>query len=816
MSTQGARATAARRLTRQSLALVSVAIGLVVVSEVVAFTLRTSGILPDVLPDVSLLGPASKDGVLAFVGAGVAAAATLLGLYYATVGVVASTVYKDVPGEVRDLFVRERDGETYIYALVLAVAGGLTVLALSAFGYPVAGLTILVLAGVAILTTVWLAVLGQRLFGFFDPTMLSRSLPKQIAGAVHDAAGRKTRGNESRQRRAHVDAVNGLAMFRQIAEIVERANYGDARAPLTISYQLLRLVARYSQSKDAIPTESSWWAKTPNHQNWLTIDFFQLNTALSTASGVAPKPVPDAFWFERNVAGILRVALPASMRARGGTDLLALAETASNVSSLLVRRLQVREALMMEEAWGDAIRRIADEPLVDGPEDLRNTQRLAQQSAAESLVIPLTRMWLGFREAADDLLRRDLDAQFDAAITGEGADQAEQLPTKTRRIAETFAAAITLERRTEGRRVTPAWWANHYLARTLSDEFLTTHKSIVGAIDARTTEQVAAFRTARRPDLAAVTAIAALELFHKVEVHTPAITEAQAKLASHRNPNTENELWPDTSSVESRAEEKRTATTVSLGELLPELRSDRFESDAPDLYGQAYQFVRQGAFDAILNGDRTTAARLYAAIFDEVGHLQDRIQADLSDRTTQHSLGLIVEPIVGAMELAGLALFMQELDDEGIWAQVLAQWDLLIAAAPGTPGMLMAAIAVTDDIFLGGPGGMNRTARGSAFAELLSDRGLDDAHESRTRGSYPFGRPRHRPHRSPIVSAMMPSFYGHTDDFHHLFVAAYLADRLPPGTQYDAPIQSLMQQLSRFRSLPFADGDAEDGAAHDE
>ena len=63
---------------------------------------------------------------------------------------------------------------------------------------------------------------------------------------------------------------------------------------------------------------------------------------------------------------------------------------------------------------------------------------------------------------------------------------------------------------------------------------------------------------------------------------------------------------------------------------------------------------------------------------------------------------------------------------------------------------------------------------------------------------------------------MMPSFYGHTDDFHHLFVAAYLADRLPPGTQYDAPIQSLMQQLSRFRSLPFADGDAEDGAAHDE
>lgn len=78
----------------------ALSIALVVALEVVALVLRgtewgsaTGWFEP---PDSSLQETAS-----ALVAAAIGVGATLLGLYYATIGVIASTIYKSVPGDVR-------------------------------------------------------------------------------------------------------------------------------------------------------------------------------------------------------------------------------------------------------------------------------------------------------------------------------------------------------------------------------------------------------------------------------------------------------------------------------------------------------------------------------------------------------------------------------------------------------------------------------------------------------------------------------------------------------------------------------------------
>jgi hypothetical protein len=60
----------------------------------------------------------------AFVGVAVGAEAAFLALFFTTVGVIASTAYARVPGEIRGLFVRERTTLIYVWNVAVALLVG--------------------------------------------------------------------------------------------------------------------------------------------------------------------------------------------------------------------------------------------------------------------------------------------------------------------------------------------------------------------------------------------------------------------------------------------------------------------------------------------------------------------------------------------------------------------------------------------------------------------------------------------------------------------------------------------------------------------
>ena len=115
----------------------------------------------------------TPDDYGALVGAAVGAEAALLALFFATVGVIASTAYARVPGEIRQLFVRERTSLIYVWNVAVALLVGLVVLTmpLVAHRWP-HGLTVLLFAVLTAFSVLSLAVLGTRLFNFFDLSTL--------------------------------------------------------------------------------------------------------------------------------------------------------------------------------------------------------------------------------------------------------------------------------------------------------------------------------------------------------------------------------------------------------------------------------------------------------------------------------------------------------------------------------------------------------------------------------------------------------------------------------------------------------------------
>ncbi|MFC4628013.1 hypothetical protein ACFO6V_07205 [Promicromonospora alba] len=752
-----------------------------------------------VAPDSDL-----QESVSALVGAAVAIAATLLGLYYTTVGVIASTIYRAVPGDVRDLFIAERSSEAYLRVVVLTIAGGIVILVSGTFDHAVVGLSLLVLGLFVAMACIGLVVITKRLFDYFDPSKLSGPLLAQIAEGIRVATHRKTRADAHRSSQAHYETYRALASFRHLVETLESAELRSANAPVSLSRQLLEVVRYYSARKYMIPTDSNWWDRVPTHQNWLTIDHNRLQTALRTSTGVAPELQPDYLWLENTVARLLRQSLAVAFQSQAGANALAISESVANLAGALAARLQIDEALAIEASWDQVIDRVTTTPSVAAPQADEYELRLNQMAAAESLVTPLTQMLLGIAYAARAILERDLSAEFDAAVGNPDALYLGDLPTPTRTMLERFSAAIRREIQIEGRRVTPSWWINHLGARSMVEALLATESGILREVRRRTTERVARFQREGRSDLAAVTGMAALELLHKIEFHEPVIRKAEAKLATYRNVNIGIDHWPQRSESPLDPTDEHMAMLRTLSELLPELRSQRFNPREPDLYGQLYQFVVDGAFRAILGGHQVRGLAMYKAVLDEMDQARVRIVSDL-DRLDAAARDLrAIEPFITAMDLSGYALLMHEFDGAGIWAPVKRLWDELLTANPKLAEfLLIAATYASSSVEI------ERIRRLMELNRLFEERGItrDEQHYWNVEDE------RRRPHPSPIVSAFAPNGFGITNDLYMLFIAEYLKDHLPPGASLGHRVEMVADQIARYRTQS-SESENVDGGDH--
>ncbi|MCQ9164128.1 hypothetical protein [Arthrobacter sp. STN4] len=733
--------------------------------------------------------------VSAFVVAAITIAATLLGLYYATIGVIASTIYRSVSGDVRDLFIRERSSETYLKIVILTIAGGITILVAGTLGHNVAGLTLVVLGLFAAFTCIGLVGVTKRLFDYFDPSKLSAPLLKQIGVGIQLATNGKTRALPRRQSEARYETHRALASFRNLVDMVSDKELRNAQGPVALTQQLLAIVRAYSSQKHKIPTDSNWWDRVPKHQNWLTIDQTRLQMALNTSVGSPPELQPDYLWLENKIARLLSKSLTIAFQSQGGANALNMSEAAANVLADLTARLQIDEALAIEAAWDKVVLEVTTTSKVAAVDADDYEVRLNQMAAAESLVLPLTQMVLGLASAANRIIKRDLSAEFDAALLDPDERYRGHLPTATRQMLETFSLAIRREHKIEGRRTTPRWWIDHLAARSMAEALLATEDGVLGEVQRRTIGQVTHFQEADRPDLAAVTGMASLELLHKIEFHEPSIRKAEEKLASFRNLNTSIGNWPERQQLTISPTEEHTAMLGKLSELLPALRTTKFDPREPDLYGQLYQFVVDGAFRSIIAGDHTRGLAMYSAALQEMEPARLRIAADLERQEQRVRTIYAVEPIITAMDLAGYAMLMYELDDNGIWPQIKLLWDDMLTNYSEIAEFLLAAAEFVDGTFALTVGGIERSRRSIEMGRVFEERniGQDETH------SWDFDNAEKLPHPSPIVSALAPRGYGIQDDLYVLFIVEYLKDYLPEDAALGHKAKMLANQVARYR-----------------
>ncbi len=739
-----------------------------------------------------LAAQASSGSYESLVAAIIGVEGFLLAMFYATMGIVVSTSYQQVPAEIRQLFVRERSSQLFTRSVVRTLLLAILILGVAQLGHEPSALALTVLVVLAAFTVVTLVAVGTRLFNFFDLTSLSTQLPRRFSRASRAALSTSSKPDETTQLAAHDEAARVLRLYRQLTKLLATSNTTEVAGPRRLLSRALHTWDGYSRVKSSIPTDSRWFRRVPEHRDWLTMDHTRLSLALSTRTSIQPELVPDRLWVEKEVAQVVEDLLPTLWSEHEWEAAVDATDELISLTGALAERWQIEEALL--------VHRVVARSLLSAPAGVSPTatkagalSELSELASTERSVFTLVAVLLGFVRPLQDFSAGRLLPLWEAAVQKPAGPYTVSAPHHVLSVLERLAAGIEIEVRAEGRRVSPGWWVAHHGAKAMSTTIVENTDQILDEVASAVVEPLESTSTDQNADTAAVSVFAALELASKLKAHIPLVDDALQQLAKSRRTEASDDHWPGARNWLEQIEqmERRIVehlATVSV-RLAPELDRGR-----PDLFGHAYRTIFEECFRSIVDGQTDVAERLLPPVFFASERARARLSSALDDESWRNQFVLASEPVIDLMELSGCAILMQELDETGVWDQMRGTWDGILSepSSTGLPVLLAGTLAAREGVFEMTSGDIERTRRKQNLDRVLESRGIVDTHMLD-----PFETEPRIPHRSAIVSAFAPSDMGSFAELADLFVVHYLIAR-PGGDdlQLSARAQSLRERLA--------------------
>ena len=240
-----------------------------------------------------------------------------IGLYYAAVTTVGSSIYSRVPNNIRDLLARERVGNVYMRYLAFLTFLALALICSKVLGIPrirMAILTITILSGIGVVAFI---KLGQRAFYLFDPTALSASLFHELQQLVRRASvGGFGWGDPAFQNHANKVAQTAIATLETLAEISGTEKNLSGRPFAQLCKELLSFLIFYEQTKATIPSDSYWYTRQMFHRDWYRTEDSRVSMAHQTGTTLVPELIPNMTWVEDQLLRIVTRCIVTNTKCR--------------------------------------------------------------------------------------------------------------------------------------------------------------------------------------------------------------------------------------------------------------------------------------------------------------------------------------------------------------------------------------------------------------------------------------------------------------------------------------------------------------------
>lgn len=733
-------------------------------------------------------------------------AGVFLTLYFATLGLVASSIYAKVQSEVRDLVLR--DGLATFYLHVVAFFGMLATLLLGAhaLGLHPGILNLFVVGGLGIVSILGFVQLGVRLFDLFDPTRLAGRLILEIGDSIRSATPDGVFWDIAEyQDYYRREAESILATYGSIVRLAAREEHLRGRRLAQLATNLLALLRAYAAQKPHIPTQSYWFPRIQGKGDWLTADDIRVSIALETDTPLHTEQVPDAFWFEALVIDMVGTAVQALIDGDNVRD-------ATQVGVHMERTLRgMGEELAVEDALR-FLRGLRPVYLSLGRTvaftDLDHDEQAERVGSALALTdIPgwsLVGVLLAVADRIEATTPEVLETRVESISWRKRRElYTTVLPQALTAQLEGLDRWLTFERLAEGRMISAPWYRVHVVAAKYVRHISTILEALIKALEEQFVTEAEQLVNEGRPIFAAQQLQRGLEACSKYTHHLSRVQASTAAIDAFRHASKDG--WPVVpwESFEQRVIAVRDRLVQAYARIAKQLADIPPSRHWPDFFGQAYTILAQEAYKALATGNRAMFRIAFSAFFLATADAEARLRARVRDEDVTTAFIFSTEPLETLIHLSGYALIYSELDGGDAWTFTAGVWDSYLSGPDGAQRApaICTALEARRSVFSIKPGDINRTRWAQDFDRRLREQGIED--DTYGLPSFLRGDRVRSLHSSPIISALARGAHplGLGDTARDVFLALYIKRHLPPGAHLPREAREFRRRVARERAL---------------
>lgn len=600
-----------------------------------------------------------------------------IGLYYAAISTVGSSMYAKVPNNVRDLLAQERIGNVYMHYLSFITFLGISLVAFRLIGFHRVYIAIPLMsiaAGVGIIAFV---KLGQRAFYLFDPTSLSHLIFRQLRYLVNIVkAPGDTWDNEAFQRHANKISYKNLETLGTLSNITENEVHLREAPYISLCIEIIDFLIFYEKSKNKIPTSSLWYNDKYVHKDWYREADTRTSMAHETATALRPKVEKDYDWVENNTLPIVYECARINLTHENYDDVNILLNKLSEYLKILTKSGKSRNSFLILENISQKIL----SPVYDKPDEgVGNGQSIGKLGIVERLAsIPID-LALSNSEYVNDLSVEKVKKQLhEIKWSDRESLYKSRFPSRDLQKVEWLYSRMKFEISAEGSVITPIWYQSDLVIQTESEYFVENVKFLIDEASRIYATWIKSAIDKKLPWLAAALMSREWEYWSKIERQ---FGEWRAKWRELSSVNMSTELpWPtlEFDGLKGTMTDRRSELIRSMSTQNLILSLSKRPSGFPDYAGQFLHTVGELLFGSIINNDSDLFKDAFPNYLYGCILRFDALRPESSEPSfrTQRDFKIASAPLLDLMDLSGYARLMADLHGNlQLWEEVCKAWD---------------------------------------------------------------------------------------------------------------------------------------------
>lgn len=672
-------------------------------------------------------------------------AGVLLGLYFATFGIIMSGAYAEIEESVRNLLISERVSNAYVRWLVSLLVTSILLLGFASAGIAPGLLNLLQVVVLAILASSGFVSLAKWLYRLFSPIPLVSFLIRRLHRAARQVSiGHLGSMNYAFQSYHQRQAQQDLGLLSSITSHVASQGLTASSGLAYLGRQALAAFVLYSEIKGKIPVQSNWFRRKPVQKPWATADYHEIRLSVEAGRHLAPQLVPDYVWFESQLADVIGTCLDHMIRLGCFSEAAALYASCAYAVKDVAGALSVGEGVLLISRLRSSISQ-----LIDSPRAGATDEEAWKLEILGSHTLLMANLLLGLADSITAQTGVEIEMLSEPRAWASAKHLlVSGLPPAAIRDLWDLHEKLSFEKQVERHIETPPWYVRMLLGRTLTYHVGNALHEVSAAI---ADDQIGCLErvVASGDHLAAC---------HFAQGVLQTLSKAEGCISRSREPTDHlaascgtSEALPDWEELETARRNHEIRALQLLGQAASQLQPQVSDSLFPDYIGQAYSYLVHHSYSAVLALD---GAR-FELLFPLVMALLDKMVLQIRQ---QIAAGLVPEiavldPITDAMDVSGYATLMASAYPvEFLEKAVGSQWEPVLADPDRLDQItewILPALRVEDSPFQATPRNLHRVQWRLDIAKKLREDGVLSEDIEWAYGS--LGAEASREHQDPLV-----------------------------------------------------------------